>query len=270
MSREEKYSTELKLNTSKEAVLSVLTDAHVLAGVSGHITLYKIFDKSRNEFVPQADALIPDNKYKAAFIYQDESGTLRVIDGIFEGPKLAPNQIIYEGTSDDNMLKVSFTFTIKNESENGVVVGILAVISYESSFWDRFRGDAFSKKAKWYGNFAEHFVTKHFEFYLKRLGPKINYNLTEISRIEGDVSELIKKISELASMDNVYVVLKGDDFKFVASTKNSELTNAKLKYKGRDYTGPEALSKLLFLQGKGELKAYRLMIDENQIISTLL
>lgn len=52
-------------------------------------------------------------------------------------------------------------------------------------------------------------------------------------------------------------IIKGDTFKFIASIKDGELRNMKLKSNGNEISGGEALAKLFTLNGRAEMSIYR-------------
>ncbi|TRM97375.1 hypothetical protein DMP16_02860 [Sulfolobus sp. B1] len=248
----EEYNGSLKIKASRGSIFNVLTDPYIFSGASGHITLYKVFDNKKQSFVPQGDAIDPANKFKAAFLYQDEEGNLYAIDSVLEGPQLIMDEISYRFSSDDGNLKISFSFITKDD-----ILNARCVVEYSSSFFDVFRRKAYTKRAKGYGNMAEHLITKHFFYYLPKLGPNIQYNLTEVMRISGDMNELILKLKDALRLDSVYLLLKGDNFKLVGIVKNGEIRNAILKLGNMKYLNEDALSKLFSLNGRGELIVYR-------------
>ncbi|WP_230952300.1 hypothetical protein [Sulfolobus acidocaldarius] len=133
---------------------------------------------------------------------------------------------------------------------------------YSSGFFDLFKRKSFNKKAKWYGNMAEHILVKHYSWYLSKLGPSVSNNLVEISKASGDVNELIGKLRGLMKFNNTFFVLKGDDFKMVGKISNGDIVNAKLTMSGKVYVYREAIAKLFTLTGNAELKVYRMSSDD--------
>ncbi len=254
----EEYNGSMKIRSSRSSIFNVLADPYIFAGISAHIALYKVFDNEKQSFVPQGDAISPANKFKAAFLYQDGDGNLYAIDSVIEGPQLIMDEISYRFSSDDGDLKILFSFIIKDD-----VLNARCVVEYSSSFFDLFKRNAYKKRAKWYGNMAEHLITKHFFYYLPKLGPSLQYNLTEIMRISGDMNELLLKLKDVLKLDSVYLLLKGDNFKLVGSIRNGELKNVTLRVGNAKYTNEEALGKLFSLSGRGELIVYRVSLEES-------
>ncbi|AHC52641.1 hypothetical protein SUSAZ_10070 [Sulfolobus acidocaldarius SUSAZ] len=253
----EEYVKEIPIRADRSSIMNLLTDAHLFVGISGHISIYKIFDTTLNDFVPQADANNPGDKYKIAFLYQDESGILYCLNGVLQGPQVNSNTVAYSGHTDDEQLSLEINFDVKDDN----VIGKMS-IEYSSGFFDLFKRKSFNKKAKWYGNMAEHILVKHYSWYLSKLGPSINNNLVEISKASGDVNELIAKLRGLMKFNNTFFVLKGDDFKMVGKISNGDIVNAKLTISGKVYVYREAIAKLFALTGNAELKVYRMSSDD--------
>ncbi|WP_237267177.1 hypothetical protein [Sulfolobus acidocaldarius] len=152
---------------------------------------------------------------------------------------------------------MEINFDVKDDN----VVGKMS-IEYSSGFFDLFKRKSFNKKAKWYGNMAEHILVKHYSWYLSKLGPSVSNNLVEISKASGDVNELIGKLRGLMKFNNTFFVLKGDDFKMVGKISNGDIVNAKLTMSGKVYVYREAIAKLFTLTGNAELKVYRMSSDD--------
>lgn len=250
----EDYTEEFLLQTDKSSIMSILADPNRFAGITGHIVFFKIFDSENQSYVAQGSARKPINKYRAVFIYEDNSGNLNHILGTMEGPEIMPNQISYKGESDDRKLNALFVFSFTSKGSD-TILNIKSEINLRQGFFSRLFN-------KFYGNMAEHLVKCHIIPYLSKIGPQVSYNLTEISKTLGNMNELILTLRNLPKIDLGYVIIKGDTFKFIASIKDGELRNMKLKSNGNEISGGEALAKLFTLNGRAEMSIYRLPAEE--------
>ncbi|EWG06648.1 MAG: hypothetical protein ASUL_08544 [Candidatus Aramenus sulfurataquae] len=257
----EEYTHTILLKTPKSSVYSVLTDPHVFAGISGHIAVYKVFDRSKNDYVPQGSAIIPENKFKTVFVFHDQEGNVHAIDGVLEGPIVLPNMIEYRSVSDDGKMKASFQFEVK---EDGSLTNVRArvALDYDEGFFSLFSRDSLKKKAKWYGNMAEHLLKMHFAYYLEKLGPQMNFNLKEVDKVSGDMREILLKLRDLPKISAGYLVIRGEGFKLLGKIVEGVLQAPRLKLGSEEITGEGALGRLFLLSGKAEMRVYVADIDE--------
>ncbi|QKR00671.1 hypothetical protein GWK48_09985 [Metallosphaera tengchongensis] len=256
----EQHQEERIFKTSKSAIFSALSDPYIFAGMSGHIALYKVFDEGKGDYVPQGSAIKPTNKFKAALLFQDPDGDLHTVDGYLDGPKILPNSVSYVGQSDDGKMRGEFDFVVKEVSE-GVSVNASVRLDYESGFFSVFsRG--YNKKAKWYGNMAEHFIKQHFFFYLDGIGPKIDFELKEVSRVSGDMREMIMRLRELPKIASGYLLLRGENFNLVGKVVNGMLVSPELNLGNTKLVESEALARLFLLNGNAELTIYVADVDQ--------
>jgi len=250
----EDYTEEFLLPADKSSIVSILADPSRFSGITGHIAFFKIFDSEKQNYVAQGSAVKPINKYRAVFIYEDNNGNLNHVLGTMEGPEIMPNQISYKGESDDGKMSASFVFSFIPKGSD-TRLNIKSEISLRQGFFSRLFN-------KFYGNMAEHIVKCHIIPYLSKIGPQVSYNLTEISKTLGNMNELILTLRNLPKIDLGCVIIKGDTFKFVASIKEGELRNMRLKSNGDEINGGEALAKLFTLNGRAEMSIYKLPAEE--------
>ncbi len=152
----DEFEEEKLIKAKKAYLVYTLSDPYVFAGISGHMSIYKVFDQNLGIFVPPADALHPANKYKVNVIVREEGDNVKVADAVLEGPYMLPNFVSYKLTGDK--LAGSFEFTFK-QREEGVLVGIRVEVNYKGWFTSRSDG------------LAEHLVRKHFLYQLSKASP---------------------------------------------------------------------------------------------------
>ncbi|MCI2414664.1 MAG: hypothetical protein MPF33_05360 [Candidatus Aramenus sp.] len=150
----DEFEEERLIKTKKAYLVYTLSDPYVFAGISGHMTIYRVFDQKLGYFVPPADAQYPANKYKANVIVREEGDNVKVVDAVLEGPYLLPNFVSYKITGDKVMGSFEFTF---KQREEGVLVGIRVEVDYKG--WFTSRSD----------RLAEHLVRKHFLYQLSKV-----------------------------------------------------------------------------------------------------
>jgi len=138
------YLTEVPIAVSKPLLVYLLTDPYYFSGVTGHISIFKVYDKEAMDFLPPSKVRSPANKFKVSVLINEDK--LKVLGARMEGPELFADVVSYKFSGG---VKGGIEFTFR-QREGKPIASIYANMEYKGGFF-------LSRKA----NLAEHVVRDH-------------------------------------------------------------------------------------------------------------
>ncbi|AWR97418.1 hypothetical protein DFR86_07555 [Acidianus sulfidivorans JP7] len=248
------YSNDLIIEADKSDLINILTDAYLVAGITGHLALLKVYDSEIKNFAPPGIAKKPVNEFLASLIIQDEKGNVKSLLGRWRGPEIFPNSISYEGISNDNKVSLKIMFNLTNLS-SGIKVSIHSEFNIKLGFFERM----FAR----YGNFASHIVKCHLIPYFSNVRSRIKQgiSLTKLDSKEVDIEDAIRVLRSLPKITGI-ILIKNQAFSFKGYINNGQLSNMIYSDKEKSYKDSEALGKLITEKGNVKLEIYELPIPD--------
>jgi hypothetical protein len=138
------YLTEIPIAVSKPLLVYLLTDPYYFSGVTGHISVFKVYDEEARDFLPPSKVRGPANKFRVSVLVNEDR--LKVLGARMEGPELFVDVVSYKFSGGVKGV-VEFTF---RQREGKLTVSIYANMEYKGGLF-------LSRKA----NLAEHVVRDH-------------------------------------------------------------------------------------------------------------
>ncbi|ARM76064.1 hypothetical protein [Acidianus manzaensis] len=248
------YTDEITLRINKSELISILAEPYLLAGITGHLALLKVYDQETNTFVPPLQAKKPLNEYLASLVFQDEKGNVKSFIGKWKGPDIFPNSITYEGNSNDEKVTLKIMFNLST-LPNGIRVGVHSEFNIKLGLFDKLFKSS-------YGDFASHIVKCHIIPYLESIKTtKQDIKLVKLDSKEVDIDEAIKVLRDVPKITGI-LSIKGNDFTFKSYINNGQLTDMLLIEGEKSYANSEALGKLITKKGSIKMEIYELPITD--------
>ncbi|BBL47555.1 hypothetical protein [Metallosphaera sedula] len=256
---------EIDVKAPKSVIKSGLMDPFLFSGVMGHVNILQVLDKTTGQYVAPGRLTSPERDYRVLYIFGTPDTKLHVILGHMSGPNLSGGAIVYTGKSDDGKFEWRTEFMVE-DSASGSKIRIGLDVTYKSSALDKLMG-------KNPFQLAEHFIQDHILPYLKLYLEKEQVvapepqglPMTEVGRVEGEISEIATKIRQLmTNMKTGAIVIKGKNLRASIQVKDGKPSHMKMIRGNQVITGNDVLANLIL--ESGQAVAVALEVDMERIL----
>ncbi|ABP95600.1 hypothetical protein HA72_1443 [Metallosphaera sedula] len=181
------------------------------------------------------------------------------------GPNLSGGAIVYAGKSDDAKFEWRAEFIVE-DSAVGSKIRVGLDVAYKSSTLDKLMGRSPFQ-------LAEHFIQDHILPYVKLYLEKEQVvapepqglPMTEVGRVEGEISEIATKIRQLmTNMKTGAIVIKGKNLRASIQVKDGKPSHMKMIRGNQVITGNDVLANLIL--ESGQAVAVALEVDMERIL----
>ena len=254
------YSYEQVVQASRDAIITLVSDPFLFAGVMGHIAILQVYDEKSKDFVTPSSLSKPSNKFKVTYIFGTPENKVYTSLGEMEGPLLSVQGVSYKGFAYDNSVKWSVDILARPAKGSETLVRILVSADYERSFFSRLLGRP-------QFDLAEHIVKDHIlpymRFYFKPSRAEVpELTPTLVFSEEGPIASLIPKLFR-ASKDVEYglAVIEGKEVRGEIFVKNGKAEKVDLTYNGQAINDSNGLLQLLTVESPAKITLYTVSAD---------
>lgn len=243
---------EVTVPIGKTFINSILSNPYYVSGILGHVSLLKVYDKTKNDYFPPSEVNEAENKFLSGLVLQDEKGKVIVYQGEFIGPNVLPNYIEYNLKTTDGKIEIKLTFQLQ-ERANGTKLNIGCEFIQRKGFFDFF--------SKNYGKFDEHLVRGHIIPFFTSLSTKFLI----MHKIYDEMLELNDALIKLRELPRTYgvIMIKSDSLDFTGYFNENGMIGSELKYNNKLYNNAEALAELFKVKNeKVKMIIYELPIRD--------
>jgi hypothetical protein len=256
------YSHDVTIQTSKDRVVSLLTDPFLLTGVFGHINILQVYDKKEGKYVTPSSLSGFSNKFLAIYIFGTPDTKMNFFEGEMEGPVYSSEGVIYRGWTKDQKFTWEMKLQTKAIKPMETLVRIIMTADYKVSGLDKILGRTPFALAQ---HIVEDHILPYIKYYLKTQNDIGIEGITPTKLLEeqGTFSQILPKITK-ASVDVEYgiVVIKGEDVNGRILIKNGRIAKINVNYKGQIIQGQDAILELISLSDTVRATLYAVYIDE--------
>ena len=256
------YSHDVTIQTSKDRVVSLLTDPFLLTGVFGHINILQVYDPKERKYVTPSSLSGISNKFLVLYIFGTPDTKMNFIEGEMEGPVYSSEGVIYRGWTKDQKFTWEMKLQIKAIKPMETLVRIIMTADYKVSGLDKILGRTPFALAQ---HIVEDHIIPYIKYYLKTQNDIGIEGITPTKLLEeqGTFSQILPKITK-ASVDVEYgiVVIKGEDVNGRILIKNGRIAKINVNYKGQIIQGQDAILELISLSDTVRATLYAVYIDE--------
>ena len=184
------YNAEITVNASRGRVLQLLGDPVMLAAVLGHFNnVHKL-----GENVYDITLTVPVGERMVS------------LRGVMKGPDYYFTRVGYTGSTEDEKVKWSFAFEIKERNELSSVLRVFASFDVRAGFFGRFSG-----LVKALASMPQHIVEEHVKPYFLKFSPlpsaPVNVHPVVLFAEEGELNSLFGKALNVARTAGTSVML---------------------------------------------------------------
>ena len=184
------YNSEITVNASRGRVLQLLGDPVMLVAVLGHFSdVHKL-----EENVYDVTLTVPVGERTAS------------LRGVMKGPEYYFSKVGYSGSSEDERVKWSFAFEVKERNQLSSVVRVFASFDVRAGFFGRFSG-----LVKALASMPQHIVDGHVKPYFLKFSPlpstPVNVQPMVLFAEEGELNPLFGKALNVARTAGTAVML---------------------------------------------------------------
>ena len=79
------YSHDITIRTSKDKVISLLTNPFLFAGVLGHISILRVYDHKEGKYVTPSSLSAFSNMFLVVYIFGTPDTKMNIFEGEMEG-----------------------------------------------------------------------------------------------------------------------------------------------------------------------------------------
>lgn len=256
------YSHDVTIQTSKDRVVSLITDPFLLTGVLGHVNILQIYDQKERKYVKPSSLSGFSNKFLVIYIFGTPDTKMNFFEGEMEGPVYSSEGVIYRGWTKDQKFTWEMKLLIKAIKPMETLVRIFMTADYKVSGLDKILGRSPFALAQ---HMVEDHIMPYLKYYLKTPSDIGIEGITPTKLLEeqGTFSQILPKITK-ASADVEYgiVVIKGEDVNGRILIKNGRIVKINVNYKGRIIQGQDAILELVSLSDTVRATLYAVYIDE--------
>ncbi|MEJ2770591.1 MULTISPECIES: hypothetical protein [unclassified Stygiolobus] len=256
------YSHDVTIQTSKDRVVSLLTDPFLLTGVFGHINILQVYDQKERKYVTPSSLSGFSNKFLVIYIFGTPDTKMNFFEGEMEGPVYSSEGVIYRGWTKDQKFTWEMKLQTKAIKPMETLVRIIMTADYKVSGLDKILGRSPFALAQ---HMVEDHILPYIKYYLKTQNDIGIEGITPTKLLEeqGTFSQILPKITK-ASVDVEYgiVVIKGEDVNGRILIKNGKIVKINVNYKGRIIQGQDAILELVSLLDTVRATLYAVYIDE--------
>ncbi|BCS93928.1 MAG: hypothetical protein MjAS7_2536 [Metallosphaera javensis (ex Sakai et al. 2022)] len=256
---------EIDVKVPKSVIKSGLMDPFLFSGVMGHVNILQVLDKNTGQYVAPGKLTAPERDYRVLYIFGTPDSKLHVVLGHMTGPSLSGGAIVYNGKSDDGKFEWRTEFLVEDTS-SGSKIRIGLDVNYKNSALDKLMGRSPFQ-------LAEHFIQDHIvpylRFYMEREQVTVSepqgLPLTEVARVEGEISEVATKIRQLiSSLKTGVIVIKGKNIRASIQVSGGKPGLMKMIRGNQVITGNDVLANLLL--ETGQAVAVALEVDLERVL----
>ncbi|PVU75165.1 hypothetical protein DDW11_03880 [Sulfolobus sp. SCGC AB-777_G06] len=256
------YSHDVTIQTSKDRVISLMTDPFLLTGVLGHINILQVYDKKEGKYVKPSSLSGFSNKFLVMYIFGTPDTKMNFFEGEMEGPVYTSEGVIYRGWTKDQKFTWEMKLQTKVTKPMETLVRIIISANYKVSGLDRILGRSPFALAQ---HMVEDHIIPYIKHYLKTQSEIGIEDITPTKLLEeqGTFSQILPKITK-ASEDVEYgiVVIKGEDVNGRMLIKNGKIAKINVNYNGQIIQGQDAILELVSLSDTVRATLYAVYIDE--------
>ena len=256
------YSHDVTIQTSKDRVVSLLTDPFLLTGVLGHINILQVYDQKEGKYVKPSSLSGFSNKFLVIYIFGTPDTKMNFFEGEMEGPVYSSEGVIYRGWTKDQKFSWEMKLQTKAIKPMETLVRIIMTADYKVSGLDKILGRSPFALAQ---HMVEDHIIPYLKYYLKTPSDIGIEGITPTKLLEeqGTFSQILPKITK-ASVDVEYgiAVIKGEDVNGKILIKNGKIVKINVNYKGQIIQGQDAILELVSLLDTVRATLYAIYIDE--------
>jgi hypothetical protein len=256
------YSHDVTIQTSKDRVVSLLTDPFLLTGVFGHINILQVYDQKERKYVKPSLLSGFSNKFLVIYIFGTPDTKMNFFEGEMEGPVYSSEGVIYRGWTKDQKFTWEMKLQTKAIKPMETLVRIIMTADYKVSGLDKILGRTPFALAQ---HIVEDHILPYIKYYLKTQNDIGIEGITPTKLLEEQdtFSQILPKITK-ASVDVEYgiVVIKGEDVNGRILIKNGRIAKINVNYKGQIIQGQDAILELISLSDTVRATLYAVYIDE--------
>jgi len=256
------YSHDVTIQTSKDRVVSLLTDPFLLTGVFGHINILQVYDQKERKYVKPSSLSGFSNKFLVIYIFGTPDTKMNFFEGKMEGIVYTSEGVIYRGWTKDQKFTWEMKLQTKAIKPMETLVRIIITADYKVSGLDKILGRSPFALAQ---HMVEDHIIPYIKYYLRTQSEIGIEDITPTKLLEeqGTFSQILPKITK-ASEDVEYgmVVLKGEDVNGRIIIKNGKIAKINVNSNGQTIQGQDAILELVSLSTTVRATLYGVYIDE--------
>ena len=260
------YNYELVIEAPKEAVLTLLSDPFMVAGVMGHVAILLAYDVKANDWVPPGSLPSPSDKFRVAYIYLEREKVSATL-GEMNGPLVSIDGVSYKGFSYDNTLKWELHIYVKAIKASETLVRISYSVENQRPFLARLIGRPNPST-------PDHIVKDHIIPYLKLY---FKYNKVEVPGLlpapvfseEGQFGVVLARLMKvLKDVKYGLATIEGNEIRGKLLVKMGRVDRVDMLHKGQPISTPEELLLLLGVESPAKVSLYA--VDVDSVVTTML
>jgi hypothetical protein len=256
------YSQDVTIKTSKDRVVSLITDPFLLSGVFGHVNILRVYDQKQGKYVDLSSLSSFSDRFLVVYVFGTPDTKMNLFEGEMEGPIFEAGSVVYRGWTKDQKFTWGVRFEAKAIKPMETLVRIFVTADYYVSGLDRLLGRTPFALAQ---HIVEGHIIPYVKYYLKTesgIGLE-GITPTKLLDEQGLFSQILPKITKVSGdVEYGVAVIKGENVSGKMWIKNGKIAGIEVNHKGQTLQGQDAMLELVSLLTPVRVTLYVVDLDE--------